>query len=299
MEQNERAIQWFPGHMAKTRRLMRESLSLVDLVIELVDARIPQSSRNPEIDKIVGRKPRLLLLNKSDQADEAATSAWLSFFAAKGIKAVAVDCRSGKGVGKIAAAVDEILAERRAKLEQKGMSGRPVRLMVAGIPNVGKSSLINRLAGAKRAKVEDRPGVTRARQWVKLGSGMELLDMPGVLWPKFEDQAVGRKLAYTGAVRDAVMDVQELAAGLAKLLAERYPKLLAARYKLSPEEVQARDGWALLEQIGRRGGMLAAGGEVDAERAAVMLLDEFRGGKIGRISLETPREGSEAKPPKA
>lgn len=293
MEQNEKSIQWFPGHMAKTRRLMRESLSLIDLVIEVADARIPQSSRNPEIDRIIGTKPRLLLLNKSDCADETATGAWLSWYAARGIRAVACDCRSGKGVGKVPPAVKEILAGRLAKLEQKGMSGRPVRLMAAGIPNVGKSSLINRLAGAKRAKVEDRPGVTRGRQWVKLSNGMELLDMPGVLWPKFEDKAAGRKLAYTGAVRDAILDVQELGAGLARLLSERYPLLLAARYGLEAAKAESGDGWAILEAVGRKRGMLIAGGEVDAERAAVMLLDEFRGGKIGRMTLETPqkREG--------
>ncbi|MEG2174062.1 MAG: ribosome biogenesis GTPase YlqF [Oscillospiraceae bacterium] len=287
MAEQEKIIQWFPGHMAKTRRLMRESLPLVDAVVEVRDARIVKSSRNPEIDHLISRKPRIILLNKSDLADDRATRAWQEFFRIRGIAALAVDCRSGKGLSALPATLREETSEQLARLAQKGIVNRPLRLMVVGIPNVGKSSLINRLAGSRRARVEDRPGVTRGRQWIKLDDGMELLDMPGVLWPKFEDTRVGRNLAYTGAVRDSILDTEELAASLCRLLANRYPGCLAARYILEDEE---GEGFVLLERIAQKRGMRLAGGKTDLLRASVMLLDEFRGGKLGRISLEAPEE---------
>lgn len=287
MAEQEKTIQWFPGHMAKTRRLMKESLPLVDAVVELRDSRIVKSSRNPEIDKLIGQKPHVVLLNKADLADGNVTRAWCEWFDRRGVEALPVDCRSGKGIPALAPAVRRAASEHLARLSARGMGGRPLRLMIVGIPNVGKSSLINRLAGSRRAKVEDRPGVTRGRQWVRLDSGMELLDMPGVLWPKFEDQTVGRHLAYTGAIRDAVTDPEELAASLCLLLAKRYPDALSARYGLDAEGLEGA-GHDLLERVARKRGMLLPGGDADLLRAAVMMLDEFRGGKLGRLSLETP-----------
>lgn len=289
MDNNELRIQWFPGHMTKTRRMMEKCMPLVDIVVEIVDARIPHSSRNLEIDKIVGSKPRLVLLNKSDYADESCNKSWSNYFAAKGAKAIPTDCRSGKGLKSFTATVNEVLKVQRARLEAKGMAGRPIRIMVVGIPNVGKSSFINRMAGAKRTQVGDRPGVTRGKQWVKLENKMELLDMPGVLWPKFDDKTVGEHLAFTGAIKDDIMDTEGLAAKLATRLQELYPKLLAARYQLDEAAMEKMSGSELLSEIARKRGMLIAGGEIDTLRAAAMLLDEFRGAKIGRITLETPQ----------
>ena len=284
-------VQWFPGHMAKTRRLMQQNLRLVDLVVELTDARIPQSSRNPEIDRIIGSKPRMLLLNKSDSADEQETRRWLGWYRERGIPAIPADCRTGRGLGQFLPTVRQVLADQIARWEQKGMAGRPIRIMVVGIPNVGKSSLINRLAGNKRAKVEDRPGVTRGKQWVTLNGGVELLDMPGVLWPKFDDPQAGLHLACTGAVKDEVLDQEELSCHLLELLARQYPAALQDRYKVScgPGDT----GYALLEQAGRRRGFLVRGGEVDTGRMARILLDEFRSGKLGRFTLELPEDGSD------
>ena len=214
-------IQWFPGHMAKTRRIMKSNLKPVDVVVEIIDARIPYSSRNPEMDYLVGGKPRLILLNKADSADETVTSMWIDFFKRHGVTALATDCRSGKNVNKFQALLKEMLADKIAEWDAKGMKGRPIRIMIVGIPNVGKSSFINRLAGSKRAKVEDRPGVTRGKQWVTVDNGLLLLDTPGILWPKFEDPQVGMMLAYTGAVKDGVLDIEELAAYLMELLWKR------------------------------------------------------------------------------
>ena len=287
------SIQWFPGHMAKTRRLMRENLRMVDLVAELRDARIPHSSQNPEIEKLLGGKPRVILLNKSDMADEQKNRRWQEYYAAKKIPTLAVDCRSGKGLRGFEPLVRETLAELLRRREEKGMVGRPVRIMVVGVPNVGKSSLINRLAGSRRAKVEDRPGVTRGKQWIHIG-GMELLDMPGVLWPKFEDPQVGEHLAFTGAVKDDVLDIEALAMRLLERLCADYPRLMEARYRFTPEEAQnfsAFSGYQLLEMVGKKRGMLLAGGEINLERASIMLLDEFRAGAIGRITLEVPPRG--------
>ena len=280
------SIQWFPGHMAKTRRLMRDNMKLVDIVVELTDARIPVSSRNPELDKLISNKPRIVLLNKSDSADEAKTKQWIDWYKSKGITAIATDCRSGRGLKAFVPAVRSVLAPQIARWEAKGMVGRQIRMMIVGIPNVGKSSLINRLAGSRRAKVEDRPGVTRGKQWVTLESGLEMLDMPGVLWPKFEDMKVGERLAFTGAVKDDILDVEHLAMRLLEVLKMDYLPMLCARYNLEAEEIKDLDGYDTLEVIGRKRGMLMAGGRVNTERAAIMLLDEFRSGTIGRITLE-------------
>jgi ribosome biogenesis GTPase A len=283
-------IQWFPGHMAKTRRLMRESLSLIDAVVEIRDARIVRSSRNPEIEHLTKGKPRLILLNKCDVADEAVTQSWCDFLGKKGLVTLPVDCRSGRGLQRLTPALQEVCSEKIARNAARGMEGRPLHLMIVGIPNVGKSSFINRMARSRAAKVEDRPGVTRGRQWVKLDSGMEMLDMPGVLWPKFDDQEVGRNLAYTGAIKDQIMDTEDLACTLLPLLAQRYPKELCERYKLDAEELVSLDGWDLLCLVAKKRGMLVRGGEADTLRASIMVLDEFRGGKIGRISLERPED---------
>lgn len=294
-EENMRTIQWFPGHMAKTRRMIAASLPLVDAVVEILDARVPMSSRNPEMDRMVGKKPRLLLLNKADMADPKSTEQWLRAYRKQGVVALAMDCRNGKGVNRFGTAVrEELLPDLLAKRTAQGTAGTPIRLMVVGIPNVGKSSFINRMAQAKRAKVEDRPGVTRTKQWVKIGSNMELLDMPGVLWPKFDDQKAAQKLAFTGAINDDIMDLEALASLLLQHLAASYPEALQQRYKLSDVTQMQTDGFALLEQLGKRRGMLVSGGEVNTERAAITLLDEFRSGKLGRITLELPESMQEA-----
>lgn len=285
------SIQWFPGHMTKTKRMIKASLPLVDAVVEIIDARIPESSRNPDLHTLIEGKPRIVILNKCDTADEGATSRWLSYYQKMGIKAIAADCRSGKGLNKFAPAVREVLAELIEKYKAKGMSGRVLHLMVVGIPNVGKSSFINRLAGQKKAKVEDRPGVTRTKQWVKLESDIELLDMPGVLWPKFEDMTVGEKLAFTGAVKDDVVDIETLACRLLETLRDMYGGELAARYKIDIAEDE--DGYGLLQKVGRARGMLVSGGDINTERAAITVLDEFRSGKLGRITLELPQKDRE------
>ena len=286
-------IQWFPGHMAKTRRLIQDQVKLVDLVVEITDARIPQSSRNPELDKWVGGKRRLLVLNKCDAADPGITARWLQYYQETGVPAIAVDAKSGKGVGQFLPAVRELLSDVTERLARKGMVGRPLRMMIVGIPNVGKSSFINRVAKEKRARVEDRPGVTTGKQWIAVAKDVDLMDTPGVLWPKFEDPAVGEKLAFTGAVKDQIMDVELLAVRLLGWLKEEYPALLEGRYRLTQEDTAGREDYELLELVGRKRGMLISGGEVDTLRAATMLLDEYRGGKLGRLSLEAPpRKGA-------
>ena len=283
-------IQWFPGHMAKTRRLITENLSQVDIVIELLDARIPQSSKNPEIDKLTGSKPKLTLLTKASLADPAATKLWVEEYLRKNKnRALAVDTVTGEGVKAIAPAVREILAEKLQRYADKGMSGRKIRAMIVGIPNVGKSSLVNKLGGGKKAKVEDRPGVTLTKQWVTTNIGIELLDMPGVLWPKFDDKLTGENLAFTGAIRDAILDTEELASNLCARLYETVPALFCARYKLNPDELADKKPYELLEAVARKRGFLIAGGELNTERAADIVLDEFREAKIGRITLELPK----------
>ncbi len=290
-------VQWFPGHMAKTRRIMASNMKLVDAVVEITDARIPFSSTNPEIKKIVGKKPRLVLLNKADSADSTMTDRWIEFYKRQGIRAIATDCRSGKNVNKFYSELKEILKDDIAKWEAKGMTGRPIRIMIVGIPNVGKSSFINRLAGSKMAKVEDRPGVTKGKQWVSLEEGFELLDMPGVLWPKFEDKLVGERLAFTGAVKDQIMDTEFLACRLLEFLKDNYNDLLEARYGIKTDDITPADeetigcvvGYEILERIGRKRGFLVSGGEINTERAANTVLDEYRSGKIGRMTLEAPK----------
>jgi len=284
------SIQWFPGHMAKTRRLMRESLRLVDVVVEVIDARIPISSRNPELPGLVGQKPRIVLLNKCDAADEMRPRDWCNYYKEQGIAAIPTDCRSGKGIKQFVPTVKEVLRPLLERRAQKGMQGAPIRMMIVGIPNVGKSSFINRMAGSRRTKVEDRPGVTRGRQWVNLENGIDLLDMPGILWPKFEDKRVGEYLAFTGAVKDDVVDIELLAMRLLELLNERYHELLCERYKMTDEETADIDAYDLLELVAQKRGMLQSGGTVNTERAAIAVLDEFRSGKIGKITLETPQK---------
>lgn len=270
--------------MAKTRRLIKESLPLVDAVCEIVDARLPVSSRNPEIDEIVGSKPRIILLNKCDLADEKATAERIKLFAQQGIKALPVDCRSGKGLDKFQPAVKEVLKEKIQANIDRGMGGKTLRVMVVGIPNTGKSSFINRMAGGVKAKVADKPGVTRGNQWFNIGQGIELLDTPGVLWPKFEDQEVGFKLTFIGSIKDEILDIQEIAVRLLLVLQKNYPDRLRDRYKI--EDFEELEPYELLELIAKKRGMLLRKGEYDTERASVMLLDEYRGGKLGRITLD-------------
>ena len=281
------SIQWFPGHMTKTRRMIQSSLSLVDGVVEVLDARIPFSSRNPEMDKLVKDKPRMLLLNKSDMADDSSTEKWIDYYKSKGFTVLKTDCKSGNGLkGFLPAVKGNMLKQLIEKRRGKGIEGAPIRLMIVGIPNVGKYSFINRMAKSKKAKFEDRPGVTRNKQWIKFGGNVELLDMPGVLWPKFEDQGVARKLAFTGAVKDDILDIEALAAFLLENLSVNYPEAVSERYKID----KSGDGFELLSELGRKRGMLVSGGEVNTERAAITLLDEFRSGKLGKITLELPGE---------
>lgn len=282
----KQTVQWFPGHMAKTRRIIKESLSLVDGVVELVDARIPYSSSNPELDLIIKNKPRIILLNKCDIADSNATNMWINYYKSKNISALPVDCRTGRGLNQFIPAVKKALSGVIEKNESKGMSGKALRLMVVGIPNTGKSSFINRMAGGSKAKVADKAGVTRQNQWFAVGNGIELLDTPGVLWPKFDDPEVGDKLAFTGAVKDEVTDLETLSCRLLETLSKTRPQAVTERYKL--DSIEGLQGWEILEMIGRKRGFLIKGGEINYERTAVMLCDEFRGGKLGKITLELP-----------
>ncbi|HOP11286.1 MAG TPA: ribosome biogenesis GTPase YlqF [Oscillospiraceae bacterium] len=276
-------IQWYPGHMTKTRREIEAQLKFVDLVAELLDARLPQSSRNPDIDSIAAGKPRLIILNKSDLADRKITIAWAEKFRAQGLGAVITDCKSGYGIDKIKPAAFSLLAEKRARDQAKGMS-KTVRMMVCGIPNVGKSALINRLAGGKKARVEDRPGVTRARQWITVDNEFELMDTAGVLWPKFEDKDAAVRLALTGAIKDTVLDTAELALKMLEYLSQTEPETLKARYDIDLDGTPLE----LFERICKRRGMLIKGGEPDYDRCATMLLDELRAGKLGAVSFEKP-----------
>jgi ribosome biogenesis GTPase A len=282
-------IQWFPGHMAKTRRLITDNLPSVDMIIELLDARIPRSSQNPEINLLVGAKPVLTILNKASLSDPEVTSDWKKEFNRIGRQCIFTDCISGYGIKEIKNAANNILSDKIYKNQTRGMTGRALKAMVVGIPNVGKSTFINTLAGGKKAKAEDRPGITLTKQWVSTSAGIDLLDMPGVLWPKFKDQTIGENLALTGAIKDTVLDTEHIAIILCRRLRKLYPQLLKTRYKLESEpdfaELQDRE---LFELIGRKRGFLISGGEVNYERTAAILLDEFRGGKIGKITLERP-----------
>lgn len=272
--------------MAKTRRLIKESLPFVDLVTELVDARIPFSSANPELNEMIGNKPHIVLLNKCDVADEKATAKWIEYYRSQGIYALAVDCRSGKGLNAYLPLVRTVLKDKIRRNEERGMAGKPLRVMVVGIPNTGKSSFINKMAGRNRAKVADKPGVTRSNSWFAVGNGVELLDTPGVLWPKFEDEAVGNKLAFTGAVKDEILDSETLALRLLGFLKNGYCDRIAERFKIS--DFEELETYEILEKIGRKRGMLISGGEIDTERASVILLDEYRAGKLGKLTLELP-----------
>ena len=287
-------IQWYPGHMTKTRRMIAEQIKNVDAVCEILDARIPVSSRNPDIDELTAGKPRLVVLNRVDQADPEGTRRWAACFRAKGYAVLESNAKQGTGTAKFAAAIRELLADKLRAYAEKGQAGRVVRVMILGIPNVGKSTFINKVAGRKTAKAEDRPGVTRGKQWVVVDRGLELLDTPGILWPKFEDQSVGLHLAFTGAVKDEIMDIETLGCHLMAYLGEQYPDALEAGYKLAalPEREDGENdvayGYRLLQAAGRKRGFLISGGEIDTERMAKILLDEFRGGKLGCFTLELP-----------
>ena len=281
-------IQWFPGHMTKTKRQIQASLKLVDAVAEIIDARIPVSSRNPDLNKLIQNKPRVILMNKCDMANQTATKMWIDAYARQGITALAVDCKSGRNLNKFPAAVNEVMKERIERLKSKGMKNPTMRIMIVGIPNVGKSSFINRIAKQNRAKVEDRPGVTRGNQWFTISKNLEMLDTPGVLWPKFDDQVVGEHLAFTGAVKDQVVDIELLAVRLLDFLRRLKPADFIARFKLENMDLDNADSYELLRVIGKKRGMLVSGGDIDTERAAIMLLDEFRSAKLGRITVEMP-----------
>ena len=283
MIDNSQSIQWFPGHMAKTKRKIKEILPIIDAVAEVVDARIPLSSRNPDLHEIIENKPHIILLNKCDMADPKATKEWIDFYKSKGITAIAVDCKSGKGLNTFKDTVKITLADKLESYKEKGMVGKPLRVMVVGIPNVGKSSFINKIAGRTRAKAENRPGVTRGNQWFTIDKQLELLDTPGVLWPKFEDKTVGEHLAVTGAVKDRILDIELLAMRLIEILADGYEDLLTARYGNLDFSM---DSYEVLCQIGKKRGMVIRGGDTDTERAANMLLEEYRNQKIGNITLE-------------
>ena len=280
------SIQWFPGHMTKTKRQIEKSLKMVDIVAEIIDARIPVSSRNPILSKLIDNKPCFILMNKCDMADATQTSRWIEYYKSQGIPALPIDCRTGRGLNAFIPLIKDVLKVRIAAWERKGMVCRQIRVMVVGIPNVGKSSLINRLAKNSKANVEDRPGVTRANQWFTIGKGFDLLDTPGVLWPKFEDKIVGERLAFTGAVKDDVVDTQHLASRLLEVLRDHYQVALKQRYKIENEDLSGLTGFELLELIAKKRGMLVPGGKTDNERASIMVLDEFRSAKLGRITLE-------------
>ena len=293
MIENEKMnIQWYPGHMTKTRRQMEADLKLVDAVAEIIDARIPVSSRNPDLNQLIQNKPRVILMNKCDMANRTATKLWIDHYAAQGVTALAVDCKSGRNLNQFPTAVNTVMQEKIARMKAKGMKNPTIRVMIVGIPNVGKSSFINRIAKQNRAKVEDRPGVTRGNQWFTISKNLEMLDTPGVLWPRFDDKIVGEHLAFTGAVKDQVVDVELLAVRLLEFLKSLKPAEFITRFKLEDMDLDNTDPYELLQIIGKKRGMLISGGEIDTERAAIMLLDEFRAAKIGRITLDLiEREG--------
>ena len=282
-------IQWFPGHVTKTKRQIQSSLKLVDAVAEIIDARIPASSRNPDLAKLVQNKPRVILLNKCDMANQTATKMWIDYFKKQNLVAIPVDCKSGRGLDKFAPAVNTVMSHKIARLKEKGMVNPTIRIMIVGIPNVGKSSFINKMVKKNRAKVEDRPGVTRGNQWYTIAKNLEMLDTPGVLWPKFDDKTVGEHLAFTGAVKDQILDIELLAVRLLDFIKELKPADFITRFKLENEDIENIDSYELLKMIGKKRGMLVSGGEIDTERAAIMLLDEFRSAKLGRITVEMPQ----------
>lgn len=279
-------IQWFPGHMTKTKRQIQASLKLVDAVAEIIDARIPVSSRNPDLDSIIQNKPRVVLMNKCDMADPSSTQKWINYFKNNGIVAIPIDCKTGRGINKFVSSVNEVLKEKIEKQKAKGLLNPTVRVMIVGIPNVGKSTFINRISKNRKAKAEDKPGVTRGNQWFTINKGFEVLDTPGVLWPKFEDKIVGERLAFTGAVKDQIMDTELLAMRLLDFLKVEKNPIFVERFKLQNEPIENIESYELLELIGRKRGMLISGGEIDTERAAIMLLDEYRSAKLGKYTFE-------------
>ncbi len=286
MSENNMNIQWYPGHMTKTRRMMEENLKLVDAVCEILDARIPVSSRNPDIDAICGNKPRMIILNRIDLADPVMVKRWTEYFKSKGLAVIQTDCKSRRGINTFEPALRSLLQEKLRRYEEKGQTGRPLKVMIVGIPNVGKSTFINQVAGRKGAKAENRPGVTRGKQWVTVSPSLLLLDTPGILWPRFEDPQVGIRLAYTGAVKDDILDVEGLSCHLLEMLWRRYPDAVRERYRI--EAPEGEDGWELLQLAARKRGFLISGGEVDTERMARVLLEEYRSCKLGRFTLEEP-----------
>ena len=279
-------IQWFPGHMTKAQRMIEENLKMVDAVCEILDARIPRSSRNPDIDRLAGDKPRLVILNRTDLADPAITARWRKYFEAQGLAILETDARTGKGVNGFAPAIRRLLADKIREYEAKGQVGRPLRVMILGIPNVGKSTFINKVAGRKAAIAGDKPGVTRGKQWINIDAGLDLLDTPGILWPRFDSQEVGEMLAITNAIKADVLDKETLGANFMLRLRQMYPQAIVDRYKFQPDPEM--NGFELLEQAAKKRGFLISGGEYDLERMAGVLLDEYRGGKLGRITLEMP-----------
>ena len=285
MANDQMNIQWYPGHMTKTRRQIEADLKQVDAVCEIVDARIPVSSRNPDIDAICGDKPRIIILNRMDLADQTATKKWIEYYRKRGFAAIATDCKSRRGISEFEPAVRSVLTEKIQRNAERGMN-RPLRVMIVGIPNVGKSTLINQISGRKGAKAENRPGVTRGKQWVTVNNGLLLLDTPGILWPKFEDPNVGAMLAYTGAVKESIIDIEELSCHLMELLHKYYPDTLQSRYGI--EAPESTPGYELLEMAGKKRGYLMARGEINTERMARVLLDEYRSGKLGYFTLEMP-----------
>lgn len=285
---NNQNIQWYPGHMTKTKRRIQSSLKLIDLVVEILDARIPISSSNPDLNSIIENKPKIVLLNKCDKASKNGNQKWIDYYANQNITALPVDCKTGKGINQFAPAVRKVLSDRITALKNKGLKNPVLRVMIVGIPNVGKSSFINRVSKQSKAKVEDRPGVTRGNQWYSIANDLEMLDTPGVLWPKFDDQKVGEHLAFTGAIKDNILDVELLAVDLLEMFKTDTSPEFLSRFKLSSDELSDKDGYELLQIIGKKRGFLISGGEIDTERAANMLLDEYRNGKLGNITLEYP-----------
>ena len=281
----QNTLQWYPGHMAKTRRLIEENLRYIDVVVEILDARIPFSGRNPVFDDIIRAKPRLIVLNKADLADRSATDRWIEYYKTQSVGVIPISCATGMNINKIFSSAESIIKDKIEKDKARGLN-RTLKLMMVGIPNVGKSSLINRLVGKASAKTGDRPGVTKGKQWIRIRGNVELLDTPGILPPKFEDQEVAKRLAYTGAIKDEIMNIELLSYSLCEYLRDYYPALLCARYKL--DSVEGLKGYEILEKITRKRGFIISGGELDTERAANMLFDELRGAVIGKITLETP-----------
>ncbi len=279
-------FQWFPGHMTKTKRQIQSSLKLIDLVVEILDARIPVSSSNPDLNQLIISKPKLILLNKCDKADKQATMDWIKYYAGKGVKAIPVDCKTGIGLNKFVPSVREILKDKFDAQMKKGIKNPILRIMIVGIPNVGKSSFINRISKQTRAKVEDRPGVTRGNQWYTISKDLELLDTPGVLWPKFDDQVVGERLAFTGAIKDNILDIELLAVDFLELMKKNVTEEFLQRFKLKADDIADIDGYEILKLVGRKRGMLISGGEIDTERAANLVMDEYRDGKFGKLTLE-------------